>query len=114
MIFLLRKKLKTGRFRPSKNRLRLRVTYLCAILLCAYPVLQPNALGYLGIETDVWDQSKSYSQDGALAVFLRNTQFMSVEEPKNRSEENLNRIVSGVTDHTRRFPPIPAPTSLLS
>ena len=35
-------------------------TYLCAILLCAYPVLQPNALGYLGIETDVWDQSKSY------------------------------------------------------
>lgn len=100
MIFLLRKKLKTGRFRPSKNRLRLRVTYLCAILLCAYPVLQPNALGYLGIETDVWDQSKSYSQDGALAVFLRNTQFMSVEEPKDSSEENLNRIVSGVTDHT--------------
>ena len=46
MIFLLRKQLLCGRFRPSKNRLRLRAGYLCAIAACAYPVLHPAALAH--------------------------------------------------------------------
>ena len=98
MIFLLRKQLLRGRFRPSKNRLRLRAGYLCAIAACAYPVLNPAALETFGIQTDVWDQSGSYSQDGALAVFLRNTQFMSVEEPQDPSAENIERIAAGVAE----------------
>ena len=98
MIFLLRKQLLRGRFRPSKTRLRLRAGYLCAIAACAYPVLNPAALETFGIQTDVWDQSGSYSQDGALAVFLRNTQFMSVEEPQDPSAENIERIAAGVTE----------------
>ena len=98
MIFLLRKQLLCGRFRPSQKRLRLRAGYLCAIAACAYPVLHPAALETFGIQTDVWDQSGSYSQDGALAVFLRNTQFMSVEEPQDPSAENIERIAAGVTE----------------
>lgn len=98
MIFLLRKQLLRGRFRPSQKRLRLRAGYLCAIAACAYPVLNPAALETFGIQTDVWDQSGSYSQDGALAVFLRNTQFMSVEEPQDPSAENIERIAAGVTE----------------
>ena len=98
MIFLLRKQLLRGRFRPSKNRLRLRAGYLCASAACAYPVLHPAALETFGIQTDVWDQSGSYSQDGALAVFLRNTQFMSVEEPQDPSAENIERIAAGVAE----------------
>ena len=96
MIFLLRKQLLCGRFRPSKKRLR--AGYLCAIAACAYPVLHPAALETFGIQTDVWDQSGSYSQDGALAVFLRNTQFMSVEEPQDPSAENIERIAAGVAE----------------
>ena len=98
MIFLLRKQLLCGRFRPSQKRLRLRAGYLCAIAACAYPVLHPAALETFGIQTDVWDQSGSYSQDGALAVFLRNTQFMSVEEPQDPSAENIERIAAGVAE----------------
>ena len=98
MIFLLRKQLLRGRFRPSQKRLRLRAGYLCAIAACAYPVLHPAALETFGIQTDVWDQSGSYSQDGALAVFLRNTQFMSVEEPQDPSVENIERIAAGVAE----------------
>lgn len=98
MIFLLRKQLLRGRFRPSQKRLRLRAGYLCAIAACAYPVLHPAALETFGIQTDVWDQSGSYSQDGALAVFLRNTQFMSVEEPQDPSAENIERIAAGVAE----------------
>ncbi len=105
MAFLLFPKIKTGRFRSSKNRTRARIAYLCTILLCSYPVLQPNALSYLGIETDVWDPSKSYSQDGALAVFLRNTQFMSVEEPDDISRENIERISSEISPHTPAVSP---------
>lgn len=93
MTFLLRKQIFSGRFRHSRGRLRLRAAYLGTILICAYPVLRPSALGYLGIETDVWNPSASYQQGGALAVFLRNLQFLSVEEPQDISRENIERIL---------------------
>ena len=48
LFLLLRRRMKSGRFRPSKNRLRARAAYLCAIVACAYPVLQPNALETFG------------------------------------------------------------------
>ena len=96
LFLLLRRRMKSGRFRPSKNRLRARAAYLCAIVACAYPVLQPNALEAFGVRTDVWDQSGSYSKDGALAVFLRNTQFMSVEPPQDPSAQNVQRIAQQV------------------
>lgn len=96
LFLLLRRRMKSGRFRPSKNRLRARAAYLCTIVACAYPVLQPNALETFGVHTDVWDQSGSYSKDGALAVFLRNTQFMSVEPPQDPSEQNIQRIAQQV------------------
>ena len=97
LFLLLRRRMKSGRFRPSKNRLRARAAYLCAIVACAYPVLHPNALEAFGVRTDVWDQSGSYSKDGALAVFLRNTQFMSVEPPQDPSAQNVRRIAQAVT-----------------
>lgn len=96
LFLLLRRRMKSGRFRPSQNRLRARAAYLCAIVACAYPVLQPNALETFGVRTDVWDQSGSYSKDGALAVFLRNTQFMSVEPPQDPSAQNVQRIAQQV------------------
>ena len=96
LFLLLCRRMKSGRFRPSKNRLRARAAYLCAIVACAYPVLQPNALETFGVRTDVWDQSGSYSKDGALAVFLRNTQFMSVEPPQDPSAQNVQRIAQQV------------------
>lgn len=83
-------------FSSLQNRLRARAAYLCAIVACAYPVLQPNALETFGVRTDVWDQSGSYSKDGALAVFLRNTQFMSVEPPQDPSAQNVQRIAQQV------------------
>ena len=58
--------------------------------------MQPNALETFGVRTDVWDQSGSYSKDGALAVFLRNTQFMSVEPPQDPSAQNVQRIAQQV------------------
>ena len=96
LFLLLCRRMKSGRFRPSKNRLRARAAYLCAIVACAYPVLQPNALETFGVRTDVWDQSGSYSKDGALAVFLRNTQFRSVEPPQDPSAQNVQRIAQQV------------------
>ena len=96
LFLLLRRQMKSGCFRPSQNRLRARAAYLCAIVACAYPVLQPNALETFGVRTDVWDQSGSYSKDGALAVFLRNTQFMSVEPPQDPSAQNVQRIAQQV------------------
>lgn len=60
-------------------------------------MVQPERLGAFGVETDVWDQAGAYRSGGALAVFLRNTEFMQVEEPEDvtpqRLEQILNRVV---------------------
>ena len=78
LIWLLRGRAWTGRSGP-----RARAACLLAGLLCLVPVVQPERLGAFGVETDVWDQAGAYRSGGALAVFLRNTEFMQVEEPED-------------------------------
>lgn len=43
---------------------------------------------------DVWDQTKSYQQNGAVAVFLRNLEFMQVEQPSSPSLEQLEETIN--------------------
>jgi len=92
LIWLLRGRAWTGRSGP-----RARAACLLAGLLCLVPVVQPERLGAFGVETDGWDQAGAYRSGGALAVFLRNTEFMQVEEPEDvtpqRLEQILNRVV---------------------
>ena len=110
LFLLLCRRMKSGRSsfpKPSAGK----GCYLCAIVACAYPVLQPNALETFGVRTDVWDQSGSYSKDGALAVFLRNTQFMSVEPPQDPSAQTSSGLRSRSLLSNRLFPPIPVRTS---
>ena len=92
LVWLLRGRAWTGRSGP-----RARAACLLAGLLCLVPVVQPERLGAFGVETDVWDQAGAYRSGGALAVFLRNTEFLQVEEPEDvtpqRLEQILNRVV---------------------
>ena len=57
------------------------------------PVLQSPTF-----KPDVWDQTKSYQQNGAVAVFLRNLEFMQVEQPSSPTlqqlEETINQLPS--------------------
>lgn len=62
-------------------------------LLCLIPVVQPARLNWFGIKTDVWDQTGAYRTGGALATFLRNTEFMEVAEPEDTSPERLSEIM---------------------
>ena len=48
------------------------------------------------MKTDVWDQVGAYRTGGALAVFLRNTEFMQVEEPEDMSPQRLGQILNQV------------------
>ena len=52
-------------------------------------------LGLLGVNTDVWDPSGSHRTGGCLAVFLRNTEFLKVEEPPDSSPERVEQILAG-------------------
>lgn len=63
-------------------------------LLCLALLLPTQKLGNLGVKTDVWDQAWSYQTGGCLATFLRNTEFLEVEEPEDTSVERLQQIVS--------------------
>ena len=94
LVFLLRFQLKKGQLRPTRGNLPVRVACLAAAALCFYPVLHPSALGALGIETDVWDQSGSYQKSGALAVFLRNIQFMGVQSPEGYSAGEAEALLA--------------------
>lgn len=80
-----------------RRRLPLRAGCLAAGLLCLIPVLRPQLLGDFGVRTDVWDQAGAYRTGGTVAVFLRNTEFMSVEEPEGVTYERLSQIMSQVS-----------------
>lgn len=77
------------------GRLPILSRVLCAAgcLLCLIPILQPTRLAWFGVKTDVWDQTGAYRTSGALATFLRNTEFMEVEEPADASPERLGQIM---------------------
>ena len=80
-----------------RRRLPLRAGCLAVSLLCLIPVLRPQLLGDFGVRTDVWDQAGAYRTGGTVAVFLRNTEFMSVEEPDGVTYERLSQIMSQVS-----------------
>lgn len=69
-----------------------RIVLLGVGLLCLIPVSQPARLEQMGIKTDVWDPSGAYRDQGALAEFLGNLKFLSVETPEGYSPDVLSRI----------------------
>ena len=70
-----------------------RLACVAGCLLCLIPILHPTRLGWFGVKTDVWDQTGAYRTSGSLATFLRNTEFMEVEEPEDTSVERLGQIM---------------------
>lgn len=80
----------------GRSGLRTRAVCLLAGALCLVPVVQTERLGAFGVKTDVWDQVGAYRTGGALAVFLRNTEFMQVEEPEDMSPQRLGQILNQV------------------
>ena len=81
--------------KAGSGRLPLVSRLACVVgcLLCLIPILQPTRLGWFGVKTDVWDQTGAYRTNGSLAAFLRNTEFMEVEEPEDTSVERLGQIM---------------------
>ncbi|MFQ9126092.1 MAG: hypothetical protein ACLR4Z_03880 [Butyricicoccaceae bacterium] len=70
------------------------VSFRCCIRSC---------YGLFGVKTDVWDQTSVYRSSGAVAEFLRNTEFMEVEQPEDTAPETVSAIVSGA-----KADPLPA------
>ena len=77
------------------GRLPLRLACLGAGLACLLFLVPTRRLGLLGVNTDVWDPSGSYRTGGCLAVFLRNTEFLKVEEPPDSTPERVEQILAG-------------------
>ncbi len=74
---------------------RIRAVIGCA--LCLMPVVQPRRLATFGIGTDVWDQAGAYRKGGALAVFLRNTEFLQVEKPRGLTPERVENLLASAS-----------------
>ena len=98
LIWGLRHQIRGGTFRPSRRSLPLRLGGLLLGGLCLFPVLQPQCLAAFGVETDVWDQTGAYRNGGAVAVFLRNTEFMQVTPPEDTTAERVSAIVEGADE----------------
>lgn len=96
LVWFLRQNLKQGSIWPDHKTAPVRIFCLLLGLLCLIPVMQPERMEGMGVKTDVWDQSGAYRRGGALAVFMRNTEFMKVDEPDGVSAEQLTHILEGV------------------
>ena len=85
-----------GSFLPKGRDFFHRSLLLMCGVLCVLFALSPKALERLGVKTDVWDPSTSYKTGGALAEFLCNTQFLSVEAPDGYSTETAQMLLNQV------------------
>ena len=95
-----------ARLRLTGTRRPLRLVCLGAGLACLLLLFPTGRLERFGVKTDVWDPAGSYRAGGCLAVFLRNTEFLEVEEPEDVTPERLGQIMAGVE------PPEPAAVSV--
>ena len=77
----------------TRKGIPLRLACLAAGLACLFFLLPTEKLEKLGVETDVWDQAGAYQNGGCLAVFLRNTEFLEVEEPDNYAPERVDALL---------------------
>ena len=93
---LLFQKEHSAMLRLGRGKWWMRLVCLGAGLACVGMLFPTQKLKDLGVQTDVWDQAGSYQTGGCLATFLRNTEFLEVEEPEDTSTERLEQIVSAV------------------
>ena len=84
-----------ARLRLTGTRRPLRLVCLGAGLACLLLLFPTGRLERFGVKTDVWDPAGSYRAGGCLAVFLRNTEFLEVEEPEDVTPERLEQIMDG-------------------
>ena len=96
LAWLLRHKFREGRFLIDRRTAPLRCLSLVLGVFCLSQAVHTESLGRFGVETDVWDQLGAYQKSGAVAAFLRNTEFMEVEEPEDLSSQRLSWIMDQV------------------
>ena len=96
MIGGLRRPACRARLKMDRKDRPLRLVCLGAGVFCLLAVFPTEKLGRLEIKTDVWDPTGSYRSGGCLAVFLRNTEFLKVDEPEDTSVERLEQIMQAI------------------
>lgn len=94
---LIHRSIRSGGRVRLRQSLPARLACLLMALLCFTPILNTSTLGRFGVSTDVWDQAGSYRTSGVLTAFLRNFQFMEVEEPSNTSPGYIQELMETVS-----------------
>ena len=95
IVFLHREEHKAP-LRLTGKRWPLRLVCLGAGLACLACLFPTQRLERFSVETDVWDPAGSYRTGGCLAAFLRNTEFLKVEEPEDPSGTHVEQIMADV------------------
>lgn len=86
-----------GQLKLTKENKKFRGWALALGVFCLIFTMNPSFLESCDIETDVWNQAKSYQNTGAVASFVLNTKFMEVDVPDNYSENEVNEIIATIT-----------------
>ena len=92
-VLIVRMVRQSGVRRMRQTRL-VRAGCLLLGLVCVQPVVNTGTLGAFGVATDVWDPAASYRSSGIVATFLRNFQFMEVQQPADFSEDCIRSLLA--------------------
>ena len=96
LVVFLHKEEHKALLRLTGKRWPLRLLCLGAGLLCLTQIFPTQKLERFSVKTDVWDPAGSYRTGGCLATFLRNTEFLEVDEPEDTSAEHVEEIMADV------------------
>lgn len=78
----------------TKKQWPVRLVCVAAGAACLLLLFPTHRLGWFSVKTDVWNPAGSYQSGGCLAAFLRNTEFLKVDEPEDTSVEHVEQIMA--------------------
>lgn len=95
---LYKKKCLKGDMHFNKQNVKFRAGCLVVCASMMFGLYDFEVLEALEIKPDVWDQTASYKDEGAVASFLMNIKFMEVEAPEDYSDENVDSIMASISE----------------
>lgn len=95
---LYKKKCLKGDMHFNKQNVKFRAGCFVVCASMMFGLYDFEVLEALEIKPDVWDQTASYKDEGAVASFLMNIKFMEVEAPEDYSDENVDSIMASISE----------------
>lgn len=79
-----------------KTNFKLRSIFLIIIITITFTFYKTNIINFFNLETDLWEPSVEYSNNGFLASFVKQSKNLFFQKPQNYSSQEVKNIFNEI------------------